>query len=86
MGEAVEVPLEARSACGRPLEDGATHEPVIPRFRRERGDWRRCRKRGRSRHPPEGGGVVPGGLGFGPVPGRWDGVAGREAGVSPWGF
>jgi len=51
MGEAVEVPLEACPACGRPLEDRATHEPVIPRFRRERGDCRRCRKRVRSRHP-----------------------------------
>jgi transposase len=57
----VEVPLEACPACGGPLEDRATHEPVqvdipevrpvIPRFRTERGYCRRCRKRVRSRHP-----------------------------------
>jgi len=54
--ETVEVPLEACPECGGPLEDRATHEqvqvrPVIPRFRTERGYWRRCRKRVRSRHP-----------------------------------
>jgi transposase len=59
--ETVEVPLEACPACGGPLEDRATHEPVqvdipevrpvITRFRTESGYCRRCRKRVRSRHP-----------------------------------